>query len=98
MSSAKCSQPEGSKCNVSIFSLIFLVFNRDTLNEKQRRLLGDIEMKKLFKCLELFVGWLQGGLYDFTTLPVSMFKHMDPKDIDTIMSLHTKYPSKSLLY
>ena len=55
-------------------------------------------MKKLFKCLELFVGWLQGGLYDFTTLPVSMFKHMDPKDIDTIMSLHTKYRSKSLLY
>ena len=67
------------------------------VNAVQRRLLGDIERKKLFKCPELFVGWLQGGLYDFTTLSVSMFKHMNPKDTDAIMSLHTKYPCKSLL-
>ena len=69
-----------------------------SVNDVQRKLLGDVEMKKLFKCLELFVDWLQGGLYDFASLPVSMFKHMSPKDTDIIMSLHTNYSCKSLLW
>ena len=67
-----------------------------SVSDMQRRLLGDIDMKKLFKCLELFVDWLQGGLYDFVGLPVSMFKHMSPKDSEAIMGLHTKYSCKLL--
>ena len=59
-------------------------------------LLGNIGIKKLFKCLELFVDWLQGGLYDFISLPISMFKNMNPEDMNTIMNLHTKYSRKPL--
>ena len=55
-------------------------------------------MKKLFKCLGLFVGWLQGGLYDFNSLPISLFKHLNHGDLDTIMKAHTKYSCKLCAY
>ena len=53
-------------------------------------------MKKLFKCLGLFVGWLQGGLYDFSSLPISVFKHLEYEDVDTIMTTYSKYSCKLL--
>lgn len=53
-------------------------------------------MKRLFKCLGLFVGWLQGGLYDFSSLPISVFKHLIPEDLDTIMKTHLRYSCKLL--
>lgn len=51
-------------------------------------------MKRLFQCLKLFVGWLQGGLYDFSTLPISVFVHLNHKDVETIMRAHSKYSCK----
>ena len=65
-----------------------------SINDTQCKLLGDIEMKRLFKCLGLFVGWLQGGLYDFSSLPVSFLKHLNHEDLDTVMKLHSKYSCK----
>ena len=53
-------------------------------------------MKRLFHCLELFVGWLQGGLYDFNSLPLSVFSHLTDQDVDAIMKIHTKYSCKQL--
>ena len=69
-----------------------------SINDLQRRLLGDIEMKRMFKCLGLFVGWLQGGLYDFNSLPVSVFKHLNHEDMDAIMKIYSKYSCKLSLY
>ena len=68
----------------------------NSINDTQRKLLGDIEMKRLFKCIGLFVGWLQGGLYDFNSLPVSFFTHMSHEDVDTVMTVHSKYSCKLL--
>ena len=51
-------------------------------------------MKKLFHCLNLFVGWLQGGLYDFSSLPMSVFSHLRNEDMDAIMKAHTNYSGK----
>ena len=48
-------------------------------------------MKRLFHCLELFVDWLQGGLYDFRSLPILVFDHLKDGDVDSIMEVHTKY-------
>ena len=53
-------------------------------------------MKRLFCCLELFVSWLQGGLYDFSSLPLPVFSHLKDQDVDAIMKIHTKYSSKLL--
>ena len=53
-------------------------------------------MKRLFKCLGLFVGWLQGGLYDFNSLPISFFKHLNQTDLDSIMKTNLKYSCKLL--
>ena len=55
-------------------------------------------MKMLFKCLGLFVGWLQGGLYDFSSLPISVFKHLKCKDVNIIMETCSKYSCKLLSY
>ena len=66
----------------------------NSINDTQRKLLGDIEMKRLFSCAGLFVGWLQGGLYDFNTLPISFFTHLSHEDVDTVMTVHSKYSCK----
>ena len=52
-------------------------------------------MKRLFKCLGLFVGWLQGGLYDFSSLPISVFKHLNHGDMEDVMKIHLKYSCKT---
>ena len=46
-------------------------------------------MKSLFKCLELFVDWLQGGLYDFNSLPFSVFKPLNDEDVNTVMKVYS---------
>ena len=51
-------------------------------------------MKRLFKCISMFVGWLQGGLYDFSFLPVSVFNHLEPKDMETLDKIHQNYLCK----
>ena len=56
---------------------ILISYSIDTI---QMTLLENIEMKRLFKCMELFVGWLQGGLYDYSSLPISMFNHLKEDD------------------
>ena len=48
-------------------------------------------MKNLFKCMELFVSWLLGGLYDFSTLPISVFKHMNTTDKEALEQIPSKY-------
>ena len=48
-------------------------------------------MKNLFKCMELFVSWLLGGLYDFSTLPISVFKHMNTKDKEALEQIPSEY-------
>ena len=52
-------------------------------------------MKKLFKCLGLFAGWLQGGLYDFGSLPISAFTHLEYADMDTVMKICNTISCKS---
>lgn len=66
----------------------------NSINDVQRKLLGDVEMKRLFHCLELFVGWLQDGLYDFGSLPLLVFNHLKDEDIVTIMNVHINYSCK----
>jgi len=51
-------------------------------------------MKELFHCLGLFVGWLQGGLYDFSSLPMSVFSHLAHGDEHIIMEAYTEYSRK----
>ena len=54
-------------------------------------------MKRLFKCMGLFVGWLQGGLYDFSSLPISVFTHLEREDMETLGKIPTKYSGKYLI-
>ena len=62
-----------------------------SISDEQKVIFGGLEMKRLFRCMGLFVGWLQGGLYDFSTLPVSVFKHMDREDNEILWKIPEKY-------
>jgi len=62
-----------------------------SISDEQKGIFGVVEMKRLFRCMGLFVGWLQGGLYDFSTLPVSVFKHMDREDNEILWKIPEKY-------
>lgn len=64
-----------------------------SINDAQLKLLGDVEMKQLFECMRLFVGWLQGGLYDFSSLPISVFKHLEREDIEALEKIPLQYSS-----
>ena len=75
---------------------VCIVISSHRINVTQQKLLENIEMKRLFHCLELFVGWLQGGLYDFSSLPLSLFNYLKDGDMDIIMNVHTNYSCKLL--
>ena len=62
-----------------------------SITDDQLKCLGDIEMKSLFKCMELFIGWLLGGLYDFSMLPITVFKHMNTEDKETLEHIPSEY-------
>ena len=76
------------------FFVNLTVISFHSISDTQRKVLEDVPMKSLFHCLKLFVGWLQGGLYDFSTLPLSVFSHLKDEDVDAIMNAHTKYLCK----
>jgi len=69
----------------------FLLHIVYSISDEQKVIFGGLEMKRLFRCMGLFVGWLQGGLYDFSTLPVSVFKHMDREDNEVLQKIPEKY-------
>lgn len=83
-------------CYVLFVSVVYIVISSHSINDTQQNLLKSVEMKRLFHCLELFVGWLQGGLYDFSSLPLSLFNHLKDGDMDIIMNAHTNYSRKLL--
>ena len=57
-----------------MYTILQLLIMSCSITDEQLKSLGDIEMKCLFKCMELFVGWLLDGLYDFSTLPISVIQ------------------------
>ena len=63
-----------------------------SISDVQLAIFRDLEIKRLFRCMELFVGWLQGGLYDFSNLPVSVFKQMDSKDVEFLERILDECP------
>ena len=67
-----------------------------SLSDTQLAVLGKIQMKRLFRSMELFLEWLQGGLYDFSSLPFSIFKHLENEDMETLMNIPDKYPCMCL--
>jgi len=79
-----------SKGNIPIYFALFIDVFCST-SDTQLAIFQGLELKRLFKCLELFVGWLQGGLYDFSNLPVSVFKQMDEKDIKELEKIPEEY-------
>ena len=74
-----------------------VIISFHSISDTQQKVLEDVPMKSLFQCLKLFVGWLQGGLYDFSSLPLSVFNHLKDEDMYAIMNAHTNYSRKMSL-
>ncbi len=46
-----------------------------------------LQLPDLYSTLNLFVQWIEYGIYDFCDLPLDMKKHMNREDEEKILNL-----------
>jgi len=64
--------------------------------ESQLACLLSLKLPYLYSTLELFVHWIQDGIYDFHHLPLVMKKHLEDRDIEKLQEVIGKYDGKWL--
>ena len=64
--------------------------------ESQLACLLSLKLPYLYSTLELFVQWVQDGIYDFHHLPLVMKKHLGDGDEETLQKIIVNYKSKCL--
>ena len=64
--------------------------------ESQLACLLSLKLPYLHSTLELFVQWVQDGIYDFHHLPLVMKKHLEDGDVETLQKIIVNYKSKYL--
>ena len=64
--------------------------------ESQLACLLSLKLPYLYSTLELFVQWVQDGIYDFHHLPLVMKKHLEDGDVETLQKIIVNYKSKYL--
>ena len=62
--------------------------------ESQLACLLSLKLPYLYSTLELFVQWIQDGIYDFHHLPLVMKKHLEDKDVEMLQNIVVKYGGK----
>ena len=62
--------------------------------ESQLACLQALKLPYLYSTLELFVHWIQDGIYDFHHLPLVMKKHLEDRDIEKLQEVIGKYDGK----
>ena len=63
-----------------------------SVSDNQLKLLSSTKLPLLFATLELFVGWVKEGLYDFSSLPMALKVQLSEDDLATLEKLPAKYP------
>ena len=62
-----------NNCNVLFILFHIILTHHDyRLNELQLKFLEELRMIEIMKALKTFVIWLQEGMYDFSSLPVTL--------------------------
>ena len=54
---------------------IIIIYHR--LTKPQRKFLEDLLMIDIMKTLQIFVKWLQEGMYDFSSLPFTLKNELE---------------------
>ena len=86
------------KYAVRLIQLLHCMHFPSSIDDTQLAVFEDIQLKRMFNCAVLFIEWLQGGLYDFSSLPDSVFKHMNSEDQEFIQRIPNQYPCMFAFY
>ena len=71
--------------------IVLFLFRGYKLSPHQMAQLMKIKLPYLYSTLEVFVKWIQYGMYDFHELPLDMKKHMKPEDEELISTVSGRY-------
>ena len=82
-----------SIANFSFFFFFFFSLSQPGC-ESQLACLLSLKLPYLYSTLEVFVQWIQDGIYDFHHLPLVMKKHLEDGDVETLQEIIGKYDGK----
>ena len=66
------------------FCFIILTHHDYRLNQLQLKFLEELRMIEIMKALQTFVIWLQEGMYDFSSLPVTLKEDLSDSHIQKL--------------
>ena len=64
--------------------------------ESKLAYLQALKLPYLYSTLELFVQWIQDGIYDFHHLPLVMKIQLEDRDLEALQKMIVNYESKCL--
>ena len=68
--------------------------NTHSATELQCECLLKLKLGNLHSILENFVQWRRDGMFDFCELPLTMKKHLEHEDEESIAAIHDVYSGK----
>ena len=57
------------------------------LTATQLACLSELPLPNFYHCLKVFAGWMEEGMYDFSTLPYTIKAHMSKEDMSTLRDI-----------
>ena len=70
---------------------VFAKASTSTLSPPQIKVLENLPIAMVFTCLQLFIQWLNDGMYDFHTLPFALKTKMSPEDQEALHQIPNKW-------
>ena len=61
------------------------------VNPTQLACLSEIHLSSLYCCLKVFSGWMEEGMYDFSTLPFTVKAHLSQDDLAALKAIPQKW-------
>ena len=84
-----------SSVHPSVHSSIMTYLILYSLSDTQLVCLSSVRLCFLFSTLELFVRWVEEGLYDFNSLPMALKVHLTEEDSTMLEQLPKCFPGTS---
>ena len=65
-----------------------------SLGPSQLACLEELPLPSLYCCLQLFVRWVEDGMYDFCSLPFAVKTHISNQDLQALQQIPLKWPGE----
>ena len=77
-----------------VLTVFLSFFHR--VSSSQLQCISSTKLPFLFSTLELFVGWIKEGLYDFSSVPMALKAQFKKADLAELEKNHMSYPGPSV--